>query len=67
LAKAECLALFGALEGTSRLMAELMYGSGLRLMELVRLRVQDVDLERRQLIVRAGKGDRVNGFANAVT
>ncbi len=37
-------------------MAELMYGSGLRLMELLRLRIKDVDLERRQLVVREGKG-----------
>jgi integron integrase len=61
LSRAECQRLLGALEGTSRLMAELLYGSGLRLMELLRLRVQDVDLERRQLMVRSGKGgkDRV--------
>jgi integron integrase len=39
-------------------MAELMYGSGLRLLELLRLRVKDVDLERHQVIVRAGKGDK---------
>jgi integron integrase len=38
-----------------------MYGSGARLLELLRLRVKDVDLERRQLVIRAGKGgkDRV--------
>jgi integron integrase len=44
-----------------RLMAELMYGSGLRLMELLSLRVKDVDLDRRQLVIRHGKGgkDRV--------
>jgi integrase len=48
----ECLRLLKALEGTTRLMAKLMYGSGVRLMELLRLRVQDVDLEREQLIVR---------------
>ncbi len=58
LARAECQRLFAALEGTSRLMAELMYGSGLRLTELIGLRVKDVDLERHQLIVRAGKGDK---------
>ena len=46
------------MEGTPRLMAELMYGSGLRLMELLRLRVKDVDLTRRQVIVRGGKGDK---------
>ena len=39
-------------------MAELRYGSGLRLAELIGLRIKDVDLERRQLIVRAGKGDK---------
>lgn len=54
----ECRRLFKALEGTPRLMAELMYGSGLRLTELLRLRIKDVDLERQQLIVRAGKGDK---------
>ena len=61
LSKAECLRLMEALEATPRLMAQLMYGSGVRLMELLRLRIKDVDLERRQLFVRAGKGgkDRV--------
>lgn len=43
--------------GTPRLMAELMYGAGLRLMELLRLRIKDVDLERGQVLVRGGKGD----------
>jgi integron integrase len=61
LSKEECQRLLGALEATPQLMAELMYGSGVRLMELLRLRVKDVDVERRQLVVRAGKGgkDRV--------
>lgn len=40
------------------LMARLMYGAGLRLMECCRLRVKDVDLERGQLTVRQGKGDK---------
>ena len=59
--KEECHRLLGALEATPRLMAELMYGSGVRLMELLRLRIKDVDVERRQVVVRAGKGgkDRV--------
>lgn len=39
-----------------RLCAALMYGSGLRLTECVRLRVKDIDLERREIVVRAGKG-----------
>jgi len=58
LSREECLRLFNALEGTTRLMAELMYGSGLRLLELLRLRIKDLDLDRRQLIVRAGKGGK---------
>ena len=58
LTRGECVALFAQLEGTTRLMAELMYGSGLRLMELLRLRVQDLDLDRHRLQVRGGKGDK---------
>lgn len=58
LSRPECERLFEELEGTTRLMAELMFGSGVRLMELLRLRVKDVDLERGQLIVREGKGDQ---------
>jgi site-specific recombinase XerD len=54
----ECLGLFGQLTGTTRLMAELMYGSGLRLLELLRLRVKDVDLVRGLITVRGGKGDK---------
>lgn len=49
---------FAQLTGTQRLMAELAYGAGLRLMELLRLRVHHLDLERRQLHVKAGKGDK---------
>lgn len=41
-----------------RLAAELMYGSGVRLDELINLRVKDLDFERQQLVVRAGKGDK---------
>jgi integrase len=57
----EVARLLGNLEGTTRLVASLLYGSGLRLMEGLSLRVQDVDFERRQLLVRDGKGhkDRV--------
>ena len=54
----ECSRLFDAMEGTSKLMAELMYGAGLRLMELLRLRIHHVDLARGQLKVFAGKGDK---------
>jgi len=58
LSREECRRLFGELEGTSRLMAELAYGAGLRLMELLRLRVHHLDLERGCLTVYSGKGDK---------
>jgi integrase len=44
--------------GSYRLMVELTYGAGLRLLECCRLRVKDVDFDRRQLTVREGKGDK---------
>jgi integron integrase len=52
--------LDGIVGGSSlfRLMPELQYGSGLRLMESCRVRVYDLDLPRRQRLVRAGKGDK---------
>lgn len=46
------------LSGTPRLCALLMYGSGLRVMEVVSLRVKDVDFARKEITVRAGKGDK---------
>ena len=58
LSRPETQRLFSALTGTWRLMAQLLYGTGMRLMELLRLRVQDVDFERNQIIVRGGKGDK---------
>jgi integron integrase len=53
--------IFAHLQGTHRLMAGLLYGSGLRLMECVRLRVNDVDLGYLRITVRDGKGakDRI--------
>ncbi len=51
--------ILGAVSGrTPRLMLSLMYGAGLRLMETCRLRVKDVDFERKQITVREGKGDK---------
>jgi len=44
--------------GTTKLMIELIYGTGMRLLECCRLRVKDVDLTRRQIVVREGKGDK---------
>lgn len=58
LTRGECERMFGELEGSTRLMAELMYGAGLRLMELLRLRVHHLDVERRQVRVYSGKGDK---------
>jgi integron integrase len=58
LTREECRRLFDELDGTLRLMAELAYGSGLRLMELLRLRIQHVDFDRGQLRVAGGKGDK---------
>lgn len=54
----EVRAVLVELGGTFRLIGLLLYGSGLRLMECLELRVKDVDLERRQIIVRRGKGDK---------
>lgn len=61
LTKEETQALLSRLSGTHWLMASLIYGAGLRLMEALRLRVKDVDFARREIIVRDGKGakDRV--------
>lgn len=62
LSQRECQALFAELSGASRLMAQLMYGAGLRLMELLRLRIQDLQFEQGTVIIRHGKGgkDRVS-------
>lgn len=61
LTRAEVRRLFQALDGPHWLPACLLYGSGLRLMECLRLRVKDLDFEHRSITVRGGKGgkDRV--------
>ena len=61
LTKSEVRSLLTELDGLHWLVACLMYGSGLRLMEAMRLRVKDIDFDRRAIIVRNGKGgkDRV--------
>ena len=50
------------LDGVNKLMATLLYGAGLRLLECARLRVKDIDFDARQVIVRSGKGgkDRIS-------
>ncbi len=54
----EVLAVLDKLKGRYRLAAELQYGAGLRLKELVSLRVKDVDRERGQVVIHGGKGDK---------
>ena len=58
LSRAEVNQLLSMLDGSAALIAQLMYGTGLRLMEALRLRVKDVDFEYRQILVRTGKGDK---------
>lgn len=54
----EAMAIIGKLKSPYRLMASLMYGSGLRVTETVRLRVKDLDFSRRVITVRDGKGGK---------
>ena len=56
--KGEIQRLLEKLSGQWQLMARLQYGCGLRISELCRLRVKDVDIERGKLFIRAGKGDK---------
>ena len=58
LTKKEIRMLFEKLSGVEHLAAGLLYGAGLRLMECIRLRIKDVDLEKHQIIVRNGKGSK---------
>jgi integron integrase len=58
LTREEVNRMLGALPETYRLMAGLLYGSGLRLMECVRLRVKDVDFAHHQIVVRDGEGQK---------
>ena len=58
LTRAEVRAVLAHLQGVNFLVASLLYGSGLRLLEGLRLRVKDVDFSLSQIIVRDGKGER---------
>lgn len=51
-------AVLAQIDGVQQLMASLLYGTGMRLMECLRLRVKDVDLARREVTIREGKGDK---------
>lgn len=68
LSRAAVAQVLGEMRGTSWLMASLLYGSGLRLMECCTLRVKDVDVDRGEIRVRRGKGarDRVTMLPSAL-
>lgn len=61
LTKTEVQAVLGRLSGTHWLVASLLYGTGMRILEVLRLRVKDVDFERKEILIRDAKGfkDRV--------
>ncbi len=69
LSKVEVAQVLTLMDGTVGLMVKLLYAGGLRISEVVRLRVQDIDFEFRQITVRDGKGskDRVTPLANSLT
>lgn len=68
LTKAEVQAVIGQMTGLHQMMAKLLYGSGMRLMECLRLRVKDVDFDRHQLLIRDTKGneDRVTMLPQSI-
>lgn len=58
LSRADVKRLIGAMGGVPKVVASMLYGSGLRLLEALTLRVKDVDSQRRQVLVRNGKGQK---------
>jgi integron integrase len=58
LTRQETRKVLNQLPGNQRLICALMYGSGLRLLECLRLRIKDIDFERREITVRQGKGGK---------
>ena len=68
LSKDEAKIVIGRMSGVYKLMTQIMYGSGLRLMEVMRLRIKDLDFANRQIIVRDGKGenDRITMFPDVL-
>jgi len=68
LSQAEVARVIRALDGQEQLMARLLYGAGLRLLELLRLRVKDVDFDNGSILIRCGKGqkDRITVLASSI-
>ena len=68
LSREEVASLISLMQGTPHLVVKLLYGSGLRAMEALRLRVHDIDYDLKQITVRSGKGnkDRVTPFPVSV-
>ena len=68
LSKDEARRVISKMDGIYKIMTQIMYGSGLRLMEVMRLRVKDLDFANRHIIVRDGKGenDRVTMFPDVL-
>ncbi len=58
MSKEETQLVLSGMSGTTQLMAKLLYGSGLRLMECIRLRIKDIDFEINEIRVHSGKGDK---------
>nr|WP_244405224.1 integron integrase [Ignavibacterium album] len=58
LSKREVAKVFDNLEGTNKLIVSLLYGSGLRLSEALKLRIKDIDFDYKQILVRDGKGEK---------
>jgi len=68
MSKEEVRRVIASLSGTHQLLAKLLYGTGLRLLECLRLRVKDIDFQQNQVVVRNGKGnkDRVTMLPSAI-
>ena len=68
LSKDEVKRVISNMTGTQKLIAQVMYGGGLRVMECMRLRIKDIDFDNHQIIVRDGKGedDRITMLPDAV-